>query len=338
MASLLTDSFGRAVTYLRLSVTDRCDMRCLYCMAENMTFLPREDMLGGEEMQRVAEAFIRSGVRRIRLTGGEPLVRHETLPLIRRLGAWLDRPEGMPGLDEITLTTNGSRLRDNAGALYEAGVRRINVSLDSLRPERFREITRRGNLDQVLDGIRAAREAGLALRINTVAMAGTNDDETDELIRYCGKIGADLCLIETMPMGETGDDRRNRYLPLTELRRDLETRWTLEPLTWRTGGPARYVRVGETGRRLGFITPLTHNFCEGCNRVRLSCTGRLYTCLGQEDGGDLRAVLRAGGSDQDLLAAIGEAIRHKPRGHDFVLDRDTDVISGPQRHMSVTGG
>ncbi|MBO1359551.1 GTP 3',8-cyclase MoaA [Acetobacter sacchari] len=339
MRSSLIDSHGRAISYLRVSVTDRCDMRCVYCMAEDMEFLPRADVLDFAEMERLCASFIRRGVTRIRLTGGEPLVRRDIDTLVRSLGRWL-RPKGSstPGLDELTLTTNGSQLRQHAKALYEAGVRRVNVSLDTLDPERFATVTRRGRLHQTLDGVQAALDSGIAVRINTVAMAGVNDREFDQLIGWCGEIGADLCLIETMPMGDTGEDRRSQYLPLVDIRRDLATRWTLEPLTVRTGGPARYVRVAETGKKLGFITPLSHNFCESCNRVRLSCTGRLYTCLGQEDGADLRAVLRGGGSDDQIAATIDDALSHKPKGHDFMIGRRGGEVSGPVRHMSVTGG
>jgi cyclic pyranopterin phosphate synthase len=325
----LVDPFGRRITYLRISVTDRCDLRCRYCMAEDMTFLPRGELLTLEELERVAAAFIARGVRKIRITGGEPLVRRDVMTLIRNLGRRLD-----DGLEELTLTTNGTQLARFAPALAEAGVRRINVSLDSLHPDRFREITRRGDLDLVLQGIHAARAAGLAIKINMVALRGVNDDEFDRMIAWCGDHGFDLTLIETMPMGDTGIDRNDQYLPLSLVRSELAARWTLTPSTHRTGGPARYVTVAETGRRLGFITPLSHNFCESCNRVRLTCTGTLYMCLGQNDAADLRAVLRSGG---DLDAALDAAIARKPEGHDFVINRRR-TAPAVARHMSVTGG
>jgi cyclic pyranopterin phosphate synthase len=318
------DPFGRAVSYLRVSVTDRCDFRCVYCMSENMTFLPRQDVLSLEEIATLCARFVALGTRRLRITGGEPLVRRNVLDLFGRLGAMLGH-----GLDELTLTTNGSQLARHAAALATSGVTRVNVSLDSLRADRFAAITRRGRLETVLDGIEAARDAGLHVRINTVALRGTNDDEYDDLVAWCGARGFDLCLIETMPMGETGEDRTDRYLPLSAVRSQLRRTWTLDPTEFRTGGPARYDTVRETGARIGFITPFTHNFCESCNRVRLTCTGQLYLCLGQEDRADLRAVLRAGG---DLDQAIRAAIDRKPKGHDFVLDRAVG------RHMSVTGG
>lgn len=334
----MPDAYGRLLTYLRVSVTDRCDMRCIYCMAEDMTFLPKAEILSFTELERLCGAFIRHGVRRLRITGGEPLVRRDVMSFFRAMGGWLNRPDGQAGLDELTLTTNASRLADYADELRACGVRRINVSLDSLDPGRFARITRRGNLTRTLEGIRAAREAGLAIRINTVAMAGLNEDEFDTLIAWCGEIGADLCLIETMPMGETGDDRTDRYLPLLDVRRDLAQRWTLEPVGYRTGGPARYARIAETGRRIGFITPMTHNFCESCNRVRLSCTGRLYTCLGHEGSTDLRAPLREGADDSAMMDHVRAAILRKPRGHDFLIGRSADDPARVTRHMSVTGG
>ncbi|WP_342628885.1 GTP 3',8-cyclase MoaA [Nguyenibacter vanlangensis] len=338
MAMPFLDSFGRAVTYLRVSVTDRCDMRCVYCMSETMSFLPKADILTFEELDRLCAAFIRNGVTRIRITGGEPLVRRDIDLFFQALGRWLHGRDDSGHLDELTLTTNGSLLADHADALARAGVRRVNISLDSLDPERFRRITRRGVLDQTLNGIRAARAAGLAVRINTVAMAGVNDDEFDTLLAWCGEIGADLCLIETMPMGETGEDRTDRYLPLSAIRADLARRWTLEPLPLRTGGPARYLHVRETGRKLGLITPMTHNFCESCNRVRLSCTGQLYTCLGHEGATDLRRPVRDGATDDTLLHLVRQAILRKPKGHDFVIGRQADDPAAIRRHMSVTGG
>ncbi|MEQ8664821.1 MAG: GTP 3',8-cyclase MoaA [Rhodospirillales bacterium] len=331
--SEMIDPFGRHVTYLRVSVTDRCDFRCVYCMAEDMTFLPKRDVLSLEELDRVCSAFIRKGVRKLRLTGGEPLVRRDIMTLIRSLGRHLRSGD----LDELTLTTNGSQLQRYAHELVDYGVRRINVSVDTLDPERFHTITRRGNLDQVLAGLRTAKEAGLAIKINAVALKGVNDQEYDDMIRWCGEEGYDLTLIETMPMGEIETHRNDQYIPLSEVRRDLDRRWTLTDIPLRTGGPARYTEIGETGQKLGFITPLTHNFCEGCNRVRLTCTGTLYMCLGQDDAADLRAALRASEGDEVLEAAIDEAIGRKPKGHDFVIDREH---GGPavSRHMSVTGG
>ncbi|GBR02500.1 cyclic pyranopterin monophosphate synthase [Gluconacetobacter liquefaciens] len=338
MGTPFLDSLGRTVTYLRVSVTDRCDMRCVYCMSETMSFLPKAEILTYAELERLCAAFIRSGVTRLRVTGGEPLVRRDVGDFFQAMGKWLHRPGGNGHLDELTVTTNGSRLAEHAGMLAGAGVRRVNISLDSLDSEKFRRITRRGNLDQTLAGVRAARLAGLAIRINTVAMAGVNDDEFDTLLAWCGEIGADLCLIETMPMGETGEDRTDRYLPLSAVRTELSRRWTLEPLAERTGGPACYLRVRETGRKLGLITPMTHNFCESCNRVRLSCTGQLYPCLGDEGATDLRHPLREGASDAELLHLVQSAILRKPKGHDFVIGRRADDPAAMRRHMSVTGG
>ncbi len=329
----MRDPFGREITYLRISVTDRCDLRCVYCMAEEMTFLPKAELLTLEELERVAAAFIRLGVRKIRLTGGEPLVRRNVMSLVNALGSRI----GPGGLAELTLTTNGTQLTRYAEALFAAGVRRINVSLDTLDPDRFAAITRWGKLDKTLEGIFAAKAAGLAIKINAVALKGTNEDEFDRLIAWCGKHGFDLCLIETMPMGDIDQDRTDQYLPLSVVRARLSRTWTLEDTDYRTGGPARYVVVKETGRRLGFITPMTHNFCESCNRVRLTCTGTLYMCLGQDDAADLRAPLRASRDDSVLEAAIREAISRKPRGHDFVIDRRRNRPA-VARHMSLTGG
>ncbi len=337
MTTPLIDPFGRAISYLRVSVTDRCDMRCVYCMAEDMVFLPKPEVLSLEELARLAAVFIGMGTRRIRVTGGEPLVRRGIETLLMQLGAWLDRPEGQAGLDEITLTTNGSQLARFAPILRQVGVRRVNVSLDTLDPDLFRTITRLGRLERTLGGIEAARAEGLAVRVNMVAMRETNEDEIDSMIAWCGQVGADLCLIETMPMGDVGEDRTDRYLPLSLVRARLERRWTLRDLADRTGGPARYVQVAETGRRLGFITPMTHNFCDSCNRVRLSCTGMLYMCLGQDDAADLRRPLRAGADDVDLAAVIRAAIAAKPKGHDFVIGRGAES-RGVARHMSATGG
>jgi GTP 3',8-cyclase len=330
----MIDPFGRHITYLRVSVTDRCDFRCIYCMAEDMTFLPKADILTLEELDRACTAFVRLGVRKLRLTGGEPLVRRGIMNLVRALGRHL----GTGALDELTLTTNGSQLVRHAGELRAAGVRRVNVSLDTLDDAKFTAITRWGKLGVVRAGIRAAQAAGLAVKINTVALKGVNEDEFDDLVAWCGDEGLDLVLIEVMPMGEIGADARlDQYLPLSLARARLQRRWTLDETDYRTGGPARYFTVRETGRKLGFITPLTHNFCESCNRVRLTCTGTLYMCLGQEDAADLRAPLRAAPEDGPLEAAIREAIARKPKGHDFIIDR-RHSRPAVQRHMSVTGG
>ncbi|MBO21925.1 MAG: GTP 3',8-cyclase MoaA [Rhodospirillaceae bacterium] len=329
----LVDPFARPISYLRVSVTDRCDLRCVYCMAEDMTFLPKADILSLEELDRLCSAFVDLGVRKLRLTGGEPLVRKNIMWLIRRLGRHLDTG----ALDELTLTSNGTQLARYADALADAGVRRINISLDTLDPNKFRAITRWGDLDQVLDGIAAARKAGLAIKINTVALRGVNDDEIDRLIAWCGECDFDLTFIEVMPMGEIGEQRLDQYLPLSMVRADLLKRWTLTESDHSTGGPARYFDLEETGQRLGFITPLTHNFCESCNRVRLTCTGTLFMCLGQDDAADLRAPLRAGEDDALLAEAIHEAIGRKPKGHDFVIDRRSNAPA-VGRHMSVTGG
>ncbi len=330
----MIDPFGRLVSYLRVSVTDRCDFRCVYCMSENMTFLPKKDLLSLEELQRLCGIFVRLGVTKLRITGGEPLVRRDIMSLFRGLGGLLDGG----GLDELTVTTNGSMLDRHAGDLAAAGVRRINVSLDTLDPEKFLAITRWGRFDRVMNGLAAADAAGLKVKINAVAMKGVNEDELPDMLAWCHARGYDLTLIEVMPMGEVGDHTRlDQYLPLSQVRRQLAERYTLEDIPLNTGGPARYVRVAETGGRLGFITPLTHNFCESCNRVRLTCTGTLYMCLGQDDAVDLRAVLRAHDDDQAVIDAIHAAIAAKPKGHDFVIDRQHH---GPAvaRHMSVTGG
>ncbi|MCM0021110.1 MAG: GTP 3',8-cyclase MoaA [Tagaea sp.] len=330
----LIDPFARAISYLRVSVTDRCDFRCVYCMAEDMTFLPKAEVLSLEELDRLCSAFVRMGVRKLRLTGGEPLVRRNVMSLFRNLGRHLKTG----ALDELTVTTNGSQLAKYADELVEAGVKRINVSLDTLDPAKFTELTRWGKLDVVLDGLQAAKRAGLKVKINAVALKGKNDDEVDRLIAWSGDEGFDLVFIEVMPMGEIGDAARlDQYLPLSLLRARIAKNWTIEETDYRTGGPARYFTVKETGRRLGFITPLTHNFCESCNRVRLTCTGTLYMCLGQNDAADLRAALRASTDDAVLDAAIREAIARKPKGHDFVIDRRQSGPAVP-RHMSVTGG
>jgi cyclic pyranopterin phosphate synthase len=330
---VLVDPFGRHVTYLRVSVTDRCDFRCVYCMAEDMSFLPRNELLSLEEMRRVCDAFILKGVRKIRLTGGEPLVRRNVMSLIEALGDHVRAGT----LEELTLTTNGSQLARFANEIHAHGVRRINVSVDTLDEQKFHAITRWGELKKVRAGIVAAQRAGLAIKINVVALKSVNDEEIPEMIRWAHGEGMDLTLIETMPLGDIDGDRTEQYLPLSVLRAKLLNQFTLEDLPLKTGGPARYVAVKETGGRLGFITPLTHNFCESCNRVRLSCVGTLYMCLGQEDAADLRMPLRGSEGNDLLNAAIDEAISRKPRGHDFIIDRrhNKPALS---RHMSVTGG
>jgi len=332
--SQLIDPFARAITYLRVSVTDRCDFRCVYCMAEDMTFLPKAEILSLEELERLCGAFVRLGVRKLRLTGGEPLVRRNIMSLFRGLSRHLESG----ALDELTLTTNGSQLAKYADELVGLGVRRVNVSIDTLDPHKFQAITRWGKFDKVMEGLAAAKAAGLAVKINAVALRGVNDDEFDRLVAWCGEEGFDLTFIEVMPMGElAGETRVEQYLPLSLVRAKLAERWTLDDIDYKSGGPARYVRVQETGGRLGFITPLTHNFCESCNRVRLTCTGTLYMCLGQEDAADLRAPLRMSDDDALLDDAIREAISRKPKGHDFVIDR-RHRRPAVGRHMSVTGG
>jgi GTP 3',8-cyclase len=330
----LLDPYGRKISYLRVSVTDRCDFRCVYCMSEDMSFLPKAEILSLEELDRVCSAFVRLGVRKLRLTGGEPLVRRNVMSLVQGLGRHLRSG----ALDELTLTTNGSQLAKYADDLVAAGVKRLNVSLDTLDPGKFTAITRWGKLDKVMDGLAAAKRAGLAIKINTVALKGVNDDEFDRLVEWSGAEGFDLVFIEVMPMGDIGGETRlDQYLPLSMVRSRLQQRWSLDETDYQTGGPARYVTVRETGRRLGFITPLTHNFCESCNRVRLTCTGTLYMCLGQEDAADLRAPLRRSEDDAELDAAIHAAIARKPKGHDFIIDRRHAGPAVP-RHMSVTGG
>ncbi|WP_040644996.1 GTP 3',8-cyclase MoaA [Rubellimicrobium thermophilum] len=334
MDAPMQDPFGRFIRYLRVSVTDRCDFRCVYCMSEHMTFLPKSEILSLEELDRLCSAFIRLGVEKLRITGGEPLVRRDILTFFRAMRRHLDSG----ALRELTLTTNGSQLARHAAALRDAGVRRVNVSLDTLDPERFRRLTRIGRIDQVLDGIRAAREAGLRVKINAVALKGETEDELWDMIAWCAEQGHDLTFIEVMPMGDIGNEMRlDQFWSLRDLRRRIESRFTLTDLAERTGGPARYARIEETGQKIGFITPLSHNFCESCNRVRLTCTGQLHTCLGQEGASDLRAALRASADDRDLEAAIRAAIRLKPRGHDFDYSRGT-VAGRISRHMSHTGG
>jgi len=329
----MIDPFGRDITYLRVSVTDRCDFRCTYCMAEDMTFLPKKDLLSLEELDRLCTVFIEKGVKKLRLTGGEPLVRKNIMHLVRQLSRHL----ASGALEELTLTTNGSQLARHAAELVDCGVKRINVSLDTLDKDKFRQVTRWGDLDKVMAGIEAARSAGLKVKLNAVALKGFNEDELPEMLTWAHARGMDLTVIETMPMGEIEADRTDQYLPLSLVRAGLERRFTLTDIPYRTGGPARYVEVKETGGRLGFITPLTHNFCESCNRVRLTCTGTLYMCLGQDDAADLRAPLRASEGNELLANAIDEAIGRKPKGHDFVIDRRTKRPA-VARHMSVTGG
>ena len=329
----LIDPFARAITYLRVSVTDRCDFRCVYCMSENMSFLPKADLLSLEELDRLCSAFIAKGVRKLRLTGGEPLVRRGIMTLFSSLSRHLKTG----GLDELTLTTNGSQLGKYAAELKGLGVQRINVSLDTLDPDKFRAITRWGDLKQVLAGIDAAQAVGLKVKINAVALKGVNEDELPDLVAWAHGRGMDITIIEVMPLGDIGEDRLGQYLPLSIVRSRLATRFSMEDIDHNTGGPARYVRVQETGGRLGFITPMTHNFCESCNRVRITCTGTLYMCLGQEDAADLRSPLRSSESNEPLYTAIDEAITRKPKGHDFIIDRrhQRPALS---RHMSVTGG
>jgi GTP 3',8-cyclase len=329
----MTDPFGRTISYLRVSVTDRCDLRCFYCMSEDMTFLPKADLLTLEELDRLCSAFIAKGVRKLRLTGGEPLVRRNVMSLVRSLSRHLQTG----ALNELTLTTNGSQLARFAAELRDCGVRRINISLDTLDPAKFRAITRWGDLDKVLSGIEAARTAGLAVKINAVALKGMNEEEIPSLMEWAHGSGMALTLIEVMPMGDIGAGRIDQYVPLSLVRARLAKHYTLTDLEETTGGPARYVRVNETGGKLGFITPMTHNFCESCNRVRITCTGTLHTCLGHEDASDLRKPLRASADNELLSAAIDRAIGLKPKGHDFIIDRRHNRPS-VNRHMSVTGG
>ncbi|MXQ07798.1 GTP 3',8-cyclase MoaA [Alphaproteobacteria bacterium GH1-50] len=330
----LIDPFARAITYLRVSVTDRCDFRCVYCMAENMTFLPKKELLTLEELDRMCSAFVRMGVEKLRITGGEPLVRRDIMTFFRSMTRHLESG----ALKELTVTTNGSQLARFADDLFDAGVRRINVSLDTLDEDKFARVTRWGRLPQVLKGIDAAQKAGLRVKINVVALKGFNEDELFRLTEWCAERDMDLTFIEVMPMGDLGgEDRVGQYWSLKDLRGQLRERYTLTDLDYRTGGPARYVRLEETGQQVGFITPLTHNFCESCNRVRLTCTGELYMCLGQEDMADLRAPLRASESDAPLEDAIRAAIGRKPKGHDFDYSRQR-ADGQVSRHMSHTGG
>ena len=330
----LIDPFGRAISYVRVSVTDRCDFRCVYCMAEHMQFLPRKDLLTLEELDRLCSAFVSRGTKKLRITGGEPLVRHDVMKLFRALSRHL----ASGALEELTLTTNGSQLARFASELVDCGVRRVNVSLDTLDPERFRALTRTGDHARVLAGIDAALAAGLKVKLNAVALKGVNEDEFAPLVRFAHARGMDMTFIEVMPLGELdGPARIDQYLPMRDVRARLSEAFTLNEIDYRTGGPARYVRAQETGGRIGFITPLTHNFCESCNRVRVTCTGTLYMCLGQEDAADLRAPLRESADDARLHEAIAAAIARKPKGHDFVIDRDRQAPA-VSRHMSMTGG
>jgi cyclic pyranopterin phosphate synthase len=329
----LIDPFARAITYLRVSVTDRCDFRCVYCMSEHMSFLPKADLLSLEELDRLCSAFVAKGVSKLRLTGGEPLVRRGIMTLVSSLSRHLKTG----ALKELTLTTNGSQLDKYAAELKGYGVERINVSMDTLDPDKFRAITRWGDLAKVMAGIDAAQAAGIKVKINAVALKGVNDDELAPMMEWAHGRGMDMTVIEVMPLGDVGESRLDQYLPLSMVRAKLADKYTLEDIDYRTGGPARYVRVKETGGRLGFITPMTHNFCETCNRVRITCTGTLYMCLGQDDAADLRTPLRASESDDLIHAALDEAITRKPKGHDFVIDRRRQKPA-LSRHMSVTGG
>ena len=328
----LVDQFDRRITYLRLSVTDRCDLRCSYCMPERMTFLPRKDVLSLEELHRMSLGFIARGVTKLRLTGGEPLVRRDMMELVQALGRKLG-----DGLDEVTMTTNGTRLAEFADGLAAAGIRRINVSLDTLDRDTFASLSRRDSLPQVLEGLQAAKEAGLKVKLNTVALKGMNEAEIPDLVAWAHGQGFEATLIEVMPLGEVEEDRFDHYLPLSAVRGQLETRWTLTPNDHRTGGPARYVDVAETGGRLGFITPLTNNFCEGCNRIRVTATGQLYACLGGNERVDLRAAMRSDDPEQALSDALDVAMKIKPARHNFVIDKPGGAPA-LSRHMSMTGG
>jgi cyclic pyranopterin phosphate synthase len=332
-STTLADPFGRAITYLRVSVTDRCDFRCVYCMSENMTFLPKADLLTLEELDRLCSAFVARGVRKLRLSGGEPLVRRGIMTLVQSLSRHLTSG----ALDELTLTTNGSQLTKYAAELKANGVKRINVSLDTLDADKFRAITRWGDLGKVLAGIDAGQAAGLQIKVNAVALKGINEDELAPMVEWAHGRGMDLTIIEVMPLGDVGEERLDQYLPLSMVRARLAERFTLDEIDYQTGGPARYTRVQETGGRLGFITPMTHNFCESCNRVRITCTGTLYMCLGQDDAADLRTPLRQSEANDLLYRTIDEAILRKPKGHDFIIDR-RHRRPALGRHMSVTGG
>lgn len=325
----MIDGFGRRISYVRMSVTDRCDLRCRYCMADTMTFLPKKDVLSLEEIVELSDIFIARGVKRIRLTGGEPLVRRGIDQLVPELGKRIGR-----GLDELTMTTNGTQLERHAPMLFQSGIRRINVSLDSRDIDRFRHITRRGDLGQVVAGIEAAASAGLKVKINMVALRGLNEDEISAMLVWCASKGHDLTLIETMPLGEVEEDRTEHYLPLSEVRERLERDFHLVPSLARTGGPARYYEVGSSGVRLGFITPLTHNFCDGCNRIRVAATGTVFGCLGHDQKVELRDLLRNGGA-KAVTEALDVLLAGKPKGHQFRIEAKRPAVA---RHMSVTGG
>ena len=329
---MLIDPFQRKISYVRVSVTDRCDFRCTYCMSEDMDFLPKKDVLSLEELDRLCNTFIDLGVKKLRITGGEPLVRKNIMQLFSNLGKKLGQ-----GLEELTLTTNGSQLDRYAKDLFDNGVRRINVSLDSLEKNKFKKITRIGDLDKVINGIMVAKKAGLKIKINTVALKGINDNEILNLVNWCGENKFSLTFIEVMPMGEIGEKRSDQYMPLTEVKSLIQTKYSLTEDSLRTGGPARYVHCHETDQKIGFITPHTHNFCELCNRVRITCTGEMYMCLGQQDKADLKTPLRKSENDQLLKDVIYEAISRKPKGHDFVIERKENEQFVP-RHMNVTGG
>ena len=329
---MLIDSFQRKISYIRVSVTDRCDFRCVYCMSEDMKFLPKKEILSLEELDRLCNTFIDLGVRKLRITGGEPLVRKNIMQLFSNLGKKLGR-----GLEELTLTTNGSQLTHYAKDLFDYGVRRINVSLDSLDKNKFKKITRIGEFEKVINGIMAARNAGLKIKINTVALKGINDNEILELVNWCGVNKFSLTFIEVMPMGEIGESRADQYMPLTEVKELIQTKYSITDDPLKTGGPARYVHCHETDQKIGFITPHTHNFCESCNRVRITCAGIMYMCLGQQDSADLITPLRKSENNELLKKVIYEAISRKPKGHDFVIDRESEEKYVP-RHMNVTGG
>ena len=329
---MLIDPFQRKISYVRVSVTDRCDFRCTYCMSEDMEFLPKKEILSLEELDRLCHVFIDLGVKKLRITGGEPLVRKNIMQLFKNLGKQLGK-----GLKELTLTTNGSQLTNYATDLYESGVRRINISLDSLEREKFKQITRIGDFDKVIRGIMAAKKAGLKIKINTVALKGINDDEILNLVNWCGENKFSLTFIEVMPMGKIGEKRVNQYMPLTEIRKLIQTKYSITDDPLKTGGPARYVHCHETDQKIGFITPHTHNFCETCNRVRITCTGVMYMCLGQEDQEDLKKALRKSENNNLLKEVIHKAILRKPKGHDFVIERNKDEKFVP-RHMNITGG
>ena len=329
---MLVDPFKRKISYIRISVTDRCDFRCTYCMSEEMQFLPKKDLLSLEELERLSSVFIELGVKKIRITGGEPLVRKNILQLFNSIGKKIGS-----GLEELTVTTNGSQLERYAKDLFKNGVKRINISLDTLDKNKFKLITKIGDFNKVIKGINAAKEAGMKIKINTVALKGINDNEILNLVNWCGENKFGLTFIEVMPMGEIGEKRVNQYMPLTDVKSLIQTKYSLSDDPLKTGGPARYVHCHETDQKIGFITPHTHNFCETCNRVRITCTGEMYMCLGQEDKVDLKKPLRKSENNDLLKETIYEAILRKPKGHDFIIERKENEKFVP-RHMSVTGG